>query len=190
MGSVTRHDNRRLSRASRHSWQSGSALLPAYVRTRRSVDSFGRLIIFLHPLWTDYVRQAGRHGCSNNCLFLPLPVRSLIPARAEPSGERCDAPLCNGRNLHGASVRLPFLPSRRACGPYKSRRSNKWFASQRPCAMQRCLLVRVHRCRRLLLKSGDSAKINRFATRICEQGSWTRTGEGLTDPVHVRHLHR
>ena len=86
---------------------------------------------------------------------------------------------------------FPFLSSRRADGPYKSRRSNKWFASQRPCAMQRCLLVRVHRCRRrLLLKSGDSAKINRFATRICEQGGWTHTGEGLTDPVHVRHLHR
>ena len=64
----------------------------------------------------QYVRQAsGRgHGCSNNCLFLPLPVRSLIPARAKRAGN--DAmrlcamvAICTARPSACASLPSPFF---------------------------------------------------------------------------------
>ena len=86
VGSVTRHDNRRFSRASRHSWQSGSALLPAYARGGPQIHSADSSSSCIPYGRTMRGRQAGRHGCSNNCLFLPLPVRSLIPARAKRAG--------------------------------------------------------------------------------------------------------
>ena len=77
--------------------------LPACAEVR---SRFGRLIIFLHPLWTDYVRQAWQAAQITAYFFLYPFVLSF---RRAPSGERCDAPLCNGRNLHDASVRLPSL---------------------------------------------------------------------------------
>ena len=141
VGSVTRHDNRRLSRASRHSWQSGSALLPAYARGGPQIRPTHHL-----PASLMDGRRTRRSLCKAGmaaqitAYFILYPF--VLSFRRAPSGERCDAPLCNGRNLHGASVRLPFLPSRRACGPYKSRRSNKWFASQRPYVRHAALFAR------------------------------------------------
>ena len=79
--------------------------------TQVGSHKFGRLIIFLHPLWNHYGRKAGRQaGSSNNRLFLPRSpcarLSPLIPARAMRRMMRCDAMrLC-------ATVAICALPSR------------------------------------------------------------------------------
>ena len=52
--------------------------LPAYAEVRRR---FGRLIIFLHPLWTDYVRQAWQAAQITAYFFLYPFVLSFLRAR-------------------------------------------------------------------------------------------------------------
>ena len=135
---VTRH----FSRAAGHSWQSGSAFVVARRSVRpapatssvltNSADSSSSCIPYGI---TMEGRQAGRQaGSSNNRLFLPrspFPVRPPLAAHssarhAKNDAMRCDAPLCNGRNLHARpnsqpspSLPLSLSPSLLASVPFR-----------------------------------------------------------------------
>ena len=77
---------------------------------------FGRLIIFLHPLWTmEGWNMEGRQAAQITAYFFPAfsARRSFRRARAMRM-MRCDAPLCNGRNLRASVPRPAALIDRAA----------------------------------------------------------------------------
>ena len=85
---------------------------------------FGRLIIFLHPLWTmEGWNMEGRQAAQITAYFFPAfsARRSFRRARHASDAMRCA--------FVQRSQFARFRPASR--GPYRSRRSKKWFGGIR-----------------------------------------------------------
>ena len=156
---VTRH----FSRAAGHSWQSGSALLHGGLSGDVGSHKFGRLIIFLHPLWNHYgLWKKGRQAAQITAYFFPVP--------------RPPAAHSSARHAKNDAMRCAFV-----------QRSQFARASRPlPLSLSPSLLASVPRRAALINRGAQTSGSAAAAVRIRRSRSFAFTVAAFLNTVTVR----